>query len=152
MNTGSAAAVVEQKANYCRLLDTRQWDAYLRLFDKLVQVRIFDAQGHELTRFESAEGYLAAVKSYLADSHSHHRVWDPRITILSEAEVTGEWEMEDFIVFFPGDSSRPRLHHGGGRYSETWKLRDGEWVITRLELRRSFLETPSHPSIARSHR
>jgi hypothetical protein len=139
-------AIVRQKERYCCFVDTRQWDALAALFDDAPALMFVDADGAETGRFGSSAEFLAAAKAFLADARSHHHVRDPQIALISATEAAATWSMEDTIVFAPGDSSRPLRWHGGGHYHETWRLRDGEWVIASMELRRAFLETlPQEP-------
>jgi hypothetical protein len=139
-------SIVRQKEKYCCFVDTRQWDAFAALFDNAPRLTFVNVDGDQTAHFESLSEFLASARTFLADARSHHLVRDPRITQISATEAFAEWSMEDTIVFAPGDLSRPLMLHGRGNYHETWRLREREWVIARMELQRTFVETvPQKP-------
>jgi SnoaL-like domain len=139
-------AIVRQKEKYCCLVDTRQWSAFAALFADAPELTFISPDGEQTACFKSLPDFLATSKAFLADARSHHHVRDPQITLISATEASAQWSMEDTIIFPPGDSSRPLVLRGRGHYHETWRLREGEWVIARMELRRTFMETlPQEP-------
>jgi hypothetical protein len=79
-------------------------------------------------------------RGFLEGAQSIHHVHNAEIAVVGDDEVSAIWSMEDYIIFPDGDAERPKSMHGYGHYHETWRLAGGDWIITRLELRRTIVE------------
>jgi hypothetical protein len=129
------------KARYCRFLDTKQWAAFAELLMPAPAIRMFDPAGESIATFENREAFVASAEAFLAGAQSIHQVHNDELSHVSESEVRAIWSMEDCIVFPLDASDRPARMRGYGHYHETWLRTPDGWRITRLELRRTLLES-----------
>lgn len=136
----SAEAIREQKARYCRFVDTKQWDHFAKLFASDVRVRIKGADGELIASFDDAEAFVEKTSSFLVGASSIHQVHNSELTFHPDGIVSAIWSMEDYIVGLAPEVGFHTLH-GYGHYHETWQHLDGRWAIASLELRRTILET-----------
>jgi hypothetical protein len=71
--------------------------------------------------------------------HSH----TPDITFASPTKATGIWGMEDLIF---DSATGELLIHGFGFYHETYEKRDGTWLFTSRQLKRTLVRvSPESP-------
>jgi hypothetical protein len=131
-------AVKQVKARYCYHLDYKQWDAYADLFtrDATLDVdRSVTTRGRVDIDPQPRVRGRAAIRAFmpplLDPADTVHQVHSPIIEIVSPAEVTAIWAMED-IVRMPG------FHlEGRGHYHERYVVEDGAWRIASLHLTRT---------------
>lgn len=128
------------KALYCRFVDTRQWTQFSELLEPKVQIRVFDPAGDIVSSFDDRDTYLGRVLEFLHGSQTIHQVHNDEIDLVSDAEVSGIWSMEDLIIWPKPNSGQPARLHGYGHYHDLWRLGPQGWRIARLELRRTILE------------
>lgn len=136
-----AEAIRQQKARYCRFIDTKQWDAFASLLKDGINALMYDPDGTLIASFDEASAFVKAARDFLAGARSIHQVHNSELAFEQDGTVSAIWSMEDYIV-----GLRPEVGfgsmHGYGHYHETWeRIDDGRWVIARLELRRTILET-----------
>jgi SnoaL-like domain len=131
----------QRKARYCRYMDTRQWVAFAVLFGDNPIISSVDPDGKLSASFASVDEFTATTSSFLEGARSIHHVHNSEIEFVSDNVVSAIWSMEDLILFPSVDIRRPRSIHGYGHYHETWEGDGDDWLITRLELRRTILET-----------
>ena len=125
-------AICELKARYCRLLDTKQWDAWTELFVEEVVLDTSEAGGPpSITGREPA---IAMVRANIETARTAHQVHNPEITITGDTAV-GVWAMQDRVVFDNGPSMT-----GYGHYTETYVKRAGEWKIATSKLARLHID------------
>ena len=136
------------KARYCRYLDTKRWAAFAELFGTNTIARIVDPNGTPVAEFASSIDFVAATRQFLEKAKSIHQVHNDELTMNSDDEISAIWSMEDYIVF-PSAEIGPARVHGYGHYHETWIRTADKWRITRLELRRTILETTPLDTFAR---
>jgi hypothetical protein len=127
------------KARYARFLDTKDWDGFAGLFERAVEVRMFDPAGNTIVSHDNRDSFVAAARAGLEGGLSIHQMHNDEIDQISDTEISATWSMEDMILFRPG-SEGPRRMHGYGHYHELWRLGPDGWRIARLELRRTILE------------
>jgi hypothetical protein len=120
------------KARRDRAVDTKDWELYRALH---ADDHVSHNQGFE--RWESADVMIENVKSLLGrDRTTVHHSHTPEITFESSIKAKGIWAMEDLI--FDTDSGE-LLIHGFGFYHETYENRDGTWLFTSRQLKRTLV-------------
>jgi 3-phenylpropionate/cinnamic acid dioxygenase small subunit len=132
-------AIKEAKARYCRLLDTKQWDAWGECFtdDVVMDVTddvsdIPDAQ----TIIKGRQAVVDQVSKLIQPSLSTHQVHSSEITFSSASQATAIWAMEDWVTFPDGHDLPFKSINGRGYYHETYRLESGSWRIAKLRLER----------------
>ncbi|MBU6267454.1 MAG: nuclear transport factor 2 family protein [Sphingomonadales bacterium] len=124
-------AICETKARYCRMLDTKQWDAWADVFTEDL---VMDTVASGGTLVEGRDAAIAMVRAALGEVPTAHQVHNPEITIDGDtAEVI--WAMQDRVAF-PGG----RGLVGYGHYHERYVRRDGGWRIAYTRLTRLHLD------------
>jgi hypothetical protein len=129
----------EQKAKYCRFVDTKQWDKLCELLIEWPRLRFYDPDGTLLFAFDSAVEWLDLTSTMLEGARTIHQVHNDEIEFISNEEVRVTWSMEDYIIFAEGGDG-PKSLHGWGHYHETWRLIGASWRLSDLELRRTILQ------------
>ena len=135
-----AETVRQQKARYCRFIDTRQWEALAGLLKADIEVVIYDADDIVLATFSSAPAFITATQEFLADARSSHQVHNSELSVEADGRVAVIWSMQDRIVRTPRDGTPATTMRGYGHYHEIWEHVGGAWLIARLELRRTILD------------
>jgi len=122
-------AICELKARYCRLLETKDWDA-CGLFTEDFVSDTSEAAGKFI---EGADKFVAFVRGRLGKSSqvTAHQVHNPEIELTSATTATGIWALEDVV----------RINmlinvNGRGHYHETYEKIDGRWYIKSSKLTR----------------
>lgn len=123
------------KARRDRAVDTKDWDTYLALHAPDHESHN-DGHGH----WKSAEEMITNVRQLLnEDKISVHHSHTPEITFESPIKAKGIWAMEDNIFWKQGDEEH--WLQGFGFYHESYEKRDGKWVFTRRQLKRTHVRT-----------
>lgn len=123
-------AICNLKAAYCRLLDTKDWDGWSRLFTPDC---IVDTRPSGGTLEQGRDSFVRMVSTSLADARTAHQVHSPEITIAGDtAEVI--WAMQDRVV--KDDFALT----GYGHYHETCMRTPEGWKIARQTLTRLIVE------------
>ena len=125
-------ALCELKARYCRLMDTKQWDAWRDLFAEDYELDVSEGTG--LPVIKGREAALDRVLSSIRDAITVHQVHTPEIRIDGDA-ASGIWAMQDRVLFPNGTSLT-----GYGHYHDRFRRQDGQWRIAALKLTRLHLE------------
>jgi len=133
--TGPAAAadieaIKQLKARYCRLLDTKDWEAWRRLFtDDFVS----DTSRSGGTIIRGADEFVAFLQRTLGKPSqlTVHQVHAPEIELTSPSTATGIWALNDVVRLAPGLNLQ-----GYGHYHETYEKADGQWRIKTSTLTR----------------
>ncbi|MGI4746882.1 MAG: nuclear transport factor 2 family protein [Janthinobacterium lividum] len=137
------------KARYCRLMDTKLWDAWGEVFaeDALMDVSD-DVDESVAPPFISGRGAIVAQVRTLVDAaKTTHHVHSPEITFESDVAATGIWAMQDRVVWKAGEAPIPVLALTGyGHYHERYIKFDGRWLIASLKLSRLNLEFEPLPA------
>ncbi|BBX49390.1 nuclear transport factor 2 family protein [Mycolicibacterium poriferae] len=124
-------AIKQLKARYCRLLDTKQWDAWRELFtDDFVS----DTSPSGGTVINGADEFVAFVRKHLGkpSQPTVHQVHAPEIELVTATEATGVWALNDVVRLASGLNL-----NGYGHYHETYVKIDDRWrfktsTLTRL--------------------
>jgi hypothetical protein len=126
-------AICELKARYCRLMDTKQWDAYREIFTEDYELDVSQESG--LAPIKGRDKALdTMVIAYIRDAVTAHQVHNPEIEIRGD-EATGVWAMQDRVIFPDG-----RSIVGYGHYTERYVRQDGQWKIAALKLTRLHID------------
>jgi hypothetical protein len=123
-------AIKQLKARYCRLLDTKDWQAWRALFADDFRSDTANAGGKVI---DGADEFVAFTRKAL-QKRSHvtaHQVHAPEIELTSETTASGIWALEDVVRLLPGVNLR-----GYGHYHETYVKLDGQWKFQSSKLTR----------------
>jgi hypothetical protein len=125
-------AICELKARYCRLLDTKQWDAWAQLFTEDLVLDTSEAGGPQpITGRDAA---ISMVRLTIETARTAHQVHTPEIKINGDtAEVI--CAMQDRLVFESGDSVT-----GYGHHLETYVRNGDDWRIASSKLTRLLVD------------
>lgn len=138
--TDDLEAIRQLKARYCRLLDTKDYEAWKRLFAEDVVVKLDmaissgGADGQTAPPLHGLDEFVPVVLGGVEHAHTKHHVHTPEITLTSDTTASAIWAMEDLLLFADGGEL-----FGAGHYHETYEKRAGDWVITSLHLTRTIL-------------
>ena len=119
--------IKQLKARYLRYLDTRQWQLWKQVFTEDV---ITDYGDGKEKKPVGVGKVIEMTRSVLEGTVSVHHAHPPEITIIDDSNAQGIWGMEDII------DAPDYLLHGYGHYHEDYRKVEGEWRISRVELRR----------------
>jgi hypothetical protein len=124
-------AICNLKAQYCRLLDTKQWDDWAQLFTPDCR---FDTTGSGGAVVEGSAAMVGFVRESLADARTAHQVHSPEITFdgLDAADVI--WAMQDRVIKDSFDLT------GFGHYRERCVRTADGWRIASQALTRLILD------------
>ena len=138
--TDDLEAIRQLKARYCRFLDTKNYEAWKRLFAEDVVVRLDmaissgGADGQTAPPLRGLDEFVPVVLGGVEHAQTKHHVHTPEITLTSDTTASAIWAMEDLLLFADGGEL-----FGAGHYHETYEKRGGEWLITSLHLTRTIL-------------
>lgn len=144
----SMEAIKIVKAKYFRSIDTKDWELMKSILaDDVVcdlrgsatipgtSVRAFPGAAEEI--IYGADNVLNRYKAGAAHLSSVHLGHMPEIEMTSETSARAIWAMSDLLRFVGGPIAEMNGH---GRYHDTYKLIDGEWKISSLQLTRTRLD------------
>src|ERR1700757_2773061 len=89
-------AILELKARYCRLMDTKQWDAWRELFTEDYVLDVSAAGGGPA--IHGREAAMASVLSSIRDAVTAHQVHFPEITLNGD-EALAIFPMQDRVLW-----------------------------------------------------
>ncbi|MDE8653478.1 nuclear transport factor 2 family protein [Novosphingobium album (ex Liu et al. 2023)] len=123
-------AICNLKADYCRLLDTKDWEGWKQLFTEDCVIDTTGSGGNVAT---GREAFVASVRGALANAKTAHQIHSPQIRLAGdEAHVI--WAMQDRVV------KDEFALTGYGHYDERY-VRTGEgWKIAEQKLTRLIME------------
>ena len=124
-------AICNVKADYCRLLDTKQWEAWSQVFTEDVIVDVPEAGVPATTMRDS---FVWPLSEMLAEVKTAHQIHSPQITLDGDrADVI--WAMQDRLLWPDGNKMT-----GYGHYHEEYRRTPDGWKIAKLLLTRLILE------------
>jgi len=128
--------LMDLKARYFRLLDTKQWVEWAELFTDDCSMWVEDQP--EIT-YSGRDCFVNAIREVLEDATTVHHGHMPELEFdqISGPLVSarGIWAMTDFIEI--PSSPSPVILRGHGHYHETYRREPGErWRISSLRLNR----------------
>ncbi len=133
-------SIRQRKAKYCRYLDTKQFDEWEALFAPDAKVVFYKPDSTVLARFDAFPEMARMTRDLFATIRTVHHTHNSEIEFASDTLAHAIWSMEDWHIPASKDGRQPQTMHGYGFYHETWKLIDGQWLISRLELHRVILD------------
>lgn len=122
------------KARRDRAVDTKDWATYQALH---APDHVSHNDGFE--RWNNRAEMIANVRRLMADNITVHHSHTPDISFESPARARGIWGMEDNIFWTQGEEEH--WLQGFGFYHETYEKRDGRWVFTSRQLKRTHVRT-----------
>lgn len=138
-----ALAISRQKARYARYADTKQWSRFEKVGLPDGRFSFLGVDGEPLMMgkalvFDTARSFAAFFESFFAGLETMHNLSPGDFEKSEEKadEVKAVFGFEDQLLSKTlGSWVEIR---GGGFYTETWKLVDGEWYIKELTMRRTY--------------
>jgi len=121
------------KARYCRLIDTKQWDALGDVFAPDA-VADFSTEGNPIPLLTGRETIVQVFKDLVDPAVTVHHVHGAEVEFISDTEAKVISPMEDLVTFPEGNENKS--FHGYGHYHETYVNIDGQWVIKYTSLKR----------------
>lgn len=131
------------KARYCRLLDSKEWEAFAALFTSDAVMDVSQDTGNP--PISGIAAILAQVRHAVDHAASSHQVHTPEIELEGPDLAHGVWAMQDRVVWPAGLSPIPGVASitGYGQYHETYRRESGVWKIAALRLSRFHVDM--HP-------
>lgn len=134
--------ISRKKALYGRYIDTKQWDKLSSIALPDAELRFFEPDG-SLTHvgrtplaFKTPEECTSFFHKLLGNAQTLHMFGRGDLEQIKVDEVRAIWPMEDQIILRQG--WLPVEVRGGGYYYETWRLKDHDWFLQSLVLRRTY--------------
>jgi len=125
-------AIKQLKARYFRLMDTRQWTEWGRVFTADCTLRVEHEPGVIGTDVTGREAIVRGVQKALEGTRTVHHGHMPEIEILGPTTARGTWAMFDYVCW-----GSERDLKGYGHYHETYRRSpSGLWQIASLLLTR----------------
>ena len=120
-------AIKQLKAQYVRLADAQNWDAWGRLLTEDIHLH---TDGGPL---EGRANVVNTIRESLKSAKTMHRLHTPEITITGADTATGAWPMTDYVMgTFNGEDRTIRgygyYHEEYLRTPEGWRLKRGRLV------------------------
>jgi hypothetical protein len=130
-------ALMEAKARYCRMLDSKDWAGYAAL---LTEDFVLDvSEGTQVPVITGREAALKQIQSSILTARTAHQVHSPEIELNGD-EANVIWALQDRVIWGP---ERPSIT-GYGHYHERWVRRNGDWKLASLRLTRLLIDI--HPT------
>lgn len=136
-----AEILTRKKSTYCRYLDTKQWHNFDQMVLPDCDFTFYDTDGSILKvgrtpiQFNSSKKFTSFFEEILRHGQTMHLFGPGELDQTAPDEVTAIWPVEHQLVMLAGLVAV----RGGGHYFETWKLKDGDWFIQDLVLKRVYI-------------
>lgn len=128
-------AICNLKADYCRLLDTKDWDGWKALF---LEDCIVDTRASGGTLEHGRDAFVASVRGAIETAQTAHQVHSPQVTIDGD-EASAIWAMQDRV------KKDDWALTGYGHYEERYVRTTDGWKIARQTLTRLIMERDQVP-------
>ena len=119
-------AIVNLKAAYCRLLDTKDWEGWGQLFTEDFHLDVTGSGGGVII---GRDAVVASVRGAIDTAKTAHQVHFPEIAIDGDT-ATAIWPMQDRVVW------DGRGLTGWGHYHERYVRTAAGWRIAEQKLTR----------------
>lgn len=131
--------ITELKARYCRLLDTKQWDAWAELFTADITVDVSDDVTPEMGTpiLRGRDLFVGQTRELIHPSQSVHQVHTLELSFKDDDHAEGIWAMYDHIQFAAGGSAPFKSMTAHGFYHERYVRTASGWKIAALRLERT---------------
>jgi hypothetical protein len=144
VSPGIAGIVTRKKSQNGRYIDTKQWKSLDQVALPDAELTFLDIDGSVLKigptplHFVSCKSFAEFCRKLFQNAQTLHMVGPGELDQTAADEVTAIWSMEDQVIMnFTAGLGDVR---GGGHYFETWKLRDGDWFLKTLTLKRTYVK------------
>lgn len=146
-----AESIILRKSQYCRYIDTKQWDLLDALFAPHPRLTYYDTHGLVAMgryrggaapvplAFNSAMEFTALMAKVLDGAKTSHRFSNPELTAISASETSAVFAMEDRLIF-RGKDGASKTMLGCGHYHEVWVAHEDGWLLKHLQLKRTILQ------------
>ena len=124
-------AIKQLKARYFRLMDTKEWLPFSRVFADDVVIDVSDDKHVPGNSIEGRADVVDFIRKAVGKATTVHHGHMPEIELLSPTEARGIWAMFDYVEFKPSRGIR-----GYGHYHEEYRKEKGVWHISKLKLTR----------------
>jgi SnoaL-like domain len=132
--------IKQLKAQYCRFLDTKQWDRLAALFLPEARFDGFNSAPPGATPADFVAGLTTRLGPVLSIHHCH----TPEITLTGANTARGIWAMHDFLDFPadlpPKEAPDARGFQGWGYYEEDYRRVGNTWKFALMRLTRLRIE------------
>lgn len=119
--------LVQAKARYCRLLDTKDWQALAGLTTENIEFDLSDGNP-DVTPIYGRDNVLGAIRASVEGAKTVHQVHAPEIELTGDtADVI--WAVQERVVWDNGTSLTAY-----GHYHDRWVRIGSEWKISALRL------------------
>jgi len=137
-NLETIEAIKQLKARYFRLIDTKQWADWRKLFTD-------DARFEGTSRpYEGPDDFCASTSAWLNPGVTVHHGHMPEIELLDDTNARGIWAMFDHVQFAEpiafGAYAGMNGFIGHGHYHERYRNDGSGWKISFLRLTRLHVE------------
>jgi hypothetical protein len=122
------------KARRDRAVDLKDWDTY-----EALHAPEHRSHNDGFEPWNSRSEMLENVRRIMGNVTSVHHSHTPEITFESPTRARGIWGMEDNIFWKQGEAEH--WLQGFGFYFETYEKRDGHWLFTSRQLKRTHVRT-----------
>ncbi|MEQ8395977.1 nuclear transport factor 2 family protein [Thalassobaculum sp.] len=133
-------AIKRLKAEYCRFVDTKQWDRLSALF---AEETMFEGFGSAPTG-STARDFIKGISHRMTGAVTIHHVCNPEIAFLDPDRARGIWAMTDLVELAAGmrpkEAPDSRGFRGYGHYQEEYRRDGGRWKFCFLRLTRLRLD------------
>lgn len=133
---GDWLAICNLKAEYCRRLDTKDWEGFKALFTEDCVIDTRPAGG---TVERGRESFVAMVSLSLADAKTAHQIHSPQIALDGDRAAV-VWAMQDRVI------KDTFALTGYGHYHETYVRTVDGWKIAEQTLTRLILDIDRTPA------
>lgn len=139
-------SITRKKAQYCRYLDTKQWDELEGLMLSDAHLSFLNTQGEVFSsggiryRFNSPRDFTRTMRKVFKTAKTSHSVTNPELELVSDQQAKAVWAMRDCIIFPDIAGFIPVSMRGYGHYFETWSKVGEDWFLSDLELRRTIVD------------
>lgn len=130
-------AIKQLKAEYVRLVDHHEWEAWSRLF---AEDCVLDMDGGKIVGRDAA---VAKISGALANAKTVHRIHQPEVTITGPDSAKASWPMSDYVRGTFGGHGL--IITGHGYYHEEYVRTADGWKVKRSQLVRQYVETVPMP-------
>jgi SnoaL-like protein len=119
--------LVQAKARYCRLLDSKDWPALAELLTEEMEFDLSDGNP-DVTPICGRDNVLTAVQASVTGAKTVHQVHAPEIELTGDcAQVI--WAVQERVIWDNGTSLTAY-----GHYHDRWVRVNGRWKIAALRL------------------
>jgi ketosteroid isomerase-like protein len=119
-------AIMQLKARYFRLLDTKDWREWRHLFADGARFELMGVSGD----ISTPDHFTATVRAMLHGTVTVHHGHAPELRLIDERRARGIWALNDYVDYCAASQGI----RGFGHYEEEYVKSDRGWQIASLRL------------------